>query len=170
MGVLVSGCFFFCLPALGAGMPCLPALGACLGCLPALLAWVPASLACLLGCRPALLACLGVRPPLNVSTTRGTVPLTMATAQHDRIPSQPYGHFLVWQAPQVGGSRMAGARQAQGRVGLRVAPIGLELCGRSLRHRRSMNIRPAWAGLGLHLKGYRILDGLWPGKALAFFV
>ena len=31
---------------------------------------------------------------------------------------------------------MAGARQAQGRVGLCAAPIGLELCGRSLRHRQ----------------------------------
>ena len=31
---------------------------------------------------------------------------------------------------------MAGARQARGRVGLRVAPIGLEFCGRSLRHRQ----------------------------------
>ena len=59
--------------------PCVPAG---LGCRHALLAWVSARL-----------ACLGVRPPLNVSTTRGTVPLTMATAQHDRIPSQPYATF-----------------------------------------------------------------------------
>ena len=31
---------------------------------------------------------------------------------------------------------MAGAQQAQGRVSLRVAQIGLEFCGRSLRHRQ----------------------------------
>ena len=31
---------------------------------------------------------------------------------------------------------MAGARQAQGRVGVREVPIGLEFCGRSLRHRQ----------------------------------
>ena len=73
---------------------------------------------------------------LTVSATRGTAPLTLVTARHDRIPSQPYGHFLVWKAPQVGGSRMAGARQPQGRVRLRVALVGLEFCGRSLRHRQ----------------------------------
>ena len=70
---------------------------------------------------------------------------------------------------------MAGARQAQGRVRLRVAPIGLEFCGR----------RSAWAGLGLHLnwtlgparrwrlvepRWYRICWTYWPGKALAFVV
>ena len=49
---------------------------------------------------------------------------------------------------------MAGARQAQGRVGLRVAPIGLEFCVIG----RSMNIRSARAGLGLHLE-YCILGG-----------
>ena len=134
-GVWVCWClgvFFFsvhtCL-SLSACLGCLPAclvcLPACLECRPALLAWVPAGL-----------ACLGARPRLNVSTTRGTVPLTMVTAQHDRIPSQPYGRFLESKAPQVGGSRMAGARQAQGRVGLRVAPTGLYFCGRSLRHRQ----------------------------------
>ena len=113
--------FCACLPWVPAGVWCLPALGACLP-------WVPAGL----GCLPAGLGCR----PLNVSTTSGTVPLTMVTAQHDRIPSQPCGHFCVSRAFQVGGSRMAGARQAQGRVGPRVAPIGLELCGRSLRHRQ----------------------------------
>ena len=95
-----------CRPRVPAGLGCLPACPP--RCLPALLAWVPAGLACmvpaglaclsagrpcLLACRPALLACLGARPPLNVSTTRGTVPLAMVTAPHDRIPSQPYRTF-----------------------------------------------------------------------------
>ena len=141
--ILVCGCPFFsvltCLPLLA----CLPA---CLGCLPALgpasLPWVPAGLGCwlasgaclpaCLGCRPAFLAwvlaglaCLGARPPLNVSSTRGTAPLTTDTARQDRIPSQTFD-FLVSQAPQVGGSRMASGRQSQGRAGLRVASIGME--------------------------------------------
>ena len=30
---------------------------------------------------------------LTVPTTRGTVPLTLVTARHDRIPSLPYGYF-----------------------------------------------------------------------------
>ena len=56
---------------------------------------------------------------LTVSTTRGTVPLPLVTARHDRIPSQPYGHFSVWKAPHVGGSqKMAGAQQARSRVDL----------------------------------------------------
>ena len=90
---------------------------------------LPARLPALLACLPARLACLGARLPRTVSTTRGTVPLTLVTARHYRISSQPYGHFLLSKAPLVRGSRMAGARQAQGRVGLRVAPIGLEFCG-----------------------------------------
>ena len=168
MGVWVSGCLFFCSYLFASA--CLPA---CLGCLPALggvLSWVPAGLgylpalgarlpvgclpACIV-CRPAFLAwvparfaCLGARATLNFSTTRGTVPLTLVTAQHDRIPSQTCGHFLVSKAPQVGRSGMAGARQAQGRVGLRVAPIGLEFCGRSLRHRQvhehQVRMGPTW--------------------------
>ena len=124
VGVWVS---FFCSCLFASaclGVPaCLPALGPCLP-------WVPARLGCLPACPPALGA-------PTVSTTRGTVPFTLVTAQHERIPSQPYGHFLVWKAP----------RQAQGRV----APIGLEFCGRSLRHRQ-VHIRSAWAALGLHLK------------------
>ena len=44
--------------------------------------------------------------------------------------------FQYGKLPKVGGSQMAGAQQARGRVGLRVAPIGFVFCGRSLRHRQ----------------------------------
>ena len=33
---------------------------------------------------------------LTASTTRGTTQLTLVTAHHDRIPSQPYGDFLIF--------------------------------------------------------------------------
>ena len=59
------------LHALGAGRPCL------LRGRPALLAQ-----------GPARLACSGAGALLNVSTTRGTVPPSTVTAQHDRMPSQ----------------------------------------------------------------------------------
>ena len=50
-------------------------------------------------------------------------------SQHDMIGSlrSRYGHFSVWKAPQMGGSQMAGAQQAQGRV---------DLCAAKLVHAR----------------------------------
>ena len=45
---------------------------------------------------------------------------------HARTTRSRMVRFFVifWKAPHVGGSQMAGAQQARGRVGLRVAPIG----------------------------------------------
>ena len=57
---------------------------------------------------------------------------------HARTTRSRMGEFFLnfWKAPKVGGSQMAGAQQAQGRVSFRVAQIGLEFCGTSLRHRQ----------------------------------
>ena len=47
------------------------------------------------GCVSVCFFSVGTCLSLNVSTTRGTIPLTMVAAQHDRIPSLPYNHWLA---------------------------------------------------------------------------
>ena len=119
---LVCLCLPACLPArlgcLPAGLGCLPAG---LDCRPAGLACLGAGWPCLLGCKPALLAWVPARLAcmnLNVSITRGTVPLTLVTERHDRIPSQPYD-FGIKSSPN-------------GRISNGRRPTS----GRSLRHRQ----------------------------------
>ena len=72
----------------------------------------------------------------------GTIPLTLVTLQHDRIPSQPYGHFLVgkftkWEDLEWPAHNMRKVESIAGEV----CVIG-----------SSMDIRSAWAGLGPHLE------------------
>ena len=124
------GCLLAFLPALGAclGLGCLPALGACLP-------WVPASL-----------ACSGARPPLDVCTTRGTVPLTAVTAQFDRIPSVFFELFWFRSGRISSGWRS----QSQGRAGVRIGLQPGEISWLVHEH------QVAWAGLGLHLNWYHI--------------
>ena len=66
---------------------------------------------------------------------------------------------------------MAGARQAQDRVGLHVAPIRLEFCGRSLRHRQvhEHQVRMGRTWTPSEMIPHFVLD-FWPGKAPAFVV
>ena len=121
----------------------------CGACLP----WVPAGL-----------ACSGARLPSDVCTTRGTVPLTMVTAQHDRIPSQTFQHFwtfeycklpkwedLEWPALTI--ARSSGSPDWNS-------------AWRNQRHRLVYEHQVAWAGLGLHF----VRDIFWSGKAQAFVV
>ena len=121
-----------CPPWVAASLGCLPASGECLlasgECLPASGACLP----CLRGCRPALLAWVrarhaGARPPLNVSTTRGTVPLTMVTAQDDWNPvAAVWPLFIIESSPSgriSNGRRPTSARSSPspcgtGRIGI----------------------------------------------------
>ena len=54
---------------------------------------------------------------LTVSTTRGTVPLTLVTARHDRILSHPYGQFFDMETSPSGrisnGGRPTSARSSR---------------------------------------------------------
>ena len=135
-----------CLPA---GLGCLPACP--LRCLPALLAWVPAGLACLV--LAGLVAWVPARHALNVSTTRGTVPLTLVTARHDWNPvAAAWPLFSIESSPsgRISNGRRPNKRKVESVSVWRRSDwnFALEVCVIG----RSMNIRSAWAGLGLHLK------------------
>ena len=111
-----------CLPASLALPACLPWVPACLPWVP----WVP-----YLPPGPNL----GAGPPCLLASecfnnTRHNTTYN-GHSTHNMIGSRRSRMTLESKASQVGGSRTAGARQARGRVGLRVAPIGLEFCGRA---------------------------------------
>ena len=131
-----------CLPWVPA---CLPWVLARLPWVPAYLPWVPAGLACLGAGRPCLLGCAS-------ECFNNTQYHLQWPQQHDRIPSQPKGHFLIsklpewedveWPAPD---KRKVESVSVWRRPGWNSAE---EACVIG----RSMNIRSAWAGLGLQLK------------------